>query len=390
AYDVASGKEIWKYNLFGTTAMFNANAQQNITLDPTDGRLTLVYHDNRQEKRGSVGLVEPSFVAVLTRDGLVALDLHRPGPSVLWTTSDVSVRAEVFGDDQHVYVVESSGESGGRSVRAARAQDGVAIRVPAFGPLYGRKVRTLGRCLLLQEESKDGNKVLRLYDVQTAKDVWRREFAAGAIVMRTEDPRLTGVVEGRNVSVLTSRTGEVLFKSQLQAAHVEKLQEVTLFGDRERLYLALNRTPEPGLTWNANAGFGLRSLKIHGPVYALNRKSGAVDWVCDFVPHQWLMLEQVRDLPILLFASQYNKTAASGSAERMGVKVTGVDKRTGKLLYDREFAPHNVFHALKTDPQAGTIELIRADLKIAFRLEGRPADQPPERVSGSTRAGNGE
>ncbi|HTK74458.1 MAG TPA: PQQ-binding-like beta-propeller repeat protein, partial [Gemmataceae bacterium] len=372
AYDVASGKEIWKYNLFGATPMQFANAQQNITLDPNDGRLTLVYNDNRQEKLGSVALVEPSFVAVQTRDGLVALDLQRPGPSVMWTKSDVSVRAEVFGDDQHVYVVESSGESGGQTVRALRAQDGVAVPVADFGPLYGRKIRTVGRCLLLQEEGKDGNKLVRLYDVQTGKDVWRREFAAAALVIRTEDPQLTGVAEGRNVTVLTTRTGDVLFKSQLQPEHVDKLQDVTLLGDRERLYLALNRTPEPGLSWNANAGFGLRSLKINGPVYALKRKSGAVEWVCDFVPHQWLILEQVRDLPILLFASQYNKTATNGSAERMGVKVTGVDKRTGKLLYDREFAPHNVFHALKTDPQAGTIELIRADLKIAFRVEGRP------------------
>jgi outer membrane protein assembly factor BamB len=371
AYDVATGKEVWKYNLNGATPMQFANAQQNITLDPTDGRLTLVYNDNRQEKLGSVALVEPSFAALLTREGLVALDLNRPGPSVLWTKSDVSVRAEVFGDDEHVYVVESNGE-GGRAVRALRAQDGVAVSVPDFGPLFGRKIRTLGRCLLLNEEGKDGNKILRLYDVQTAKDVWRREFAPAALVTRTEDPQLTGVVEGRNVTVLTSRTGEVLFKTQLQADHVDRLQEVTLLGDRERLYLALSRAPEPGVTWNPNASFGLRSLKINGPVYALNRKGGAVEWVCDFVPHQWLMLEQVRDLPILLFASQYNKTATSGSAERMGVKVTGVDKRTGKLLYDRELAPHQVFHALKTDPQAGTIELIRADMKIAFRLEGRP------------------
>ena len=154
------------------------------------------------------------------------------------------------------------------------------------------------------------------------------------------------------------------------------------------------------MTWNANAQFGLRSTKINGPLYALNRKSGATEWVCDFVPHQWLMLEQVRDLPILLFASHITKTATSGSAERMGVKVTGVDKRTGKLLYDREFAPHNVFHALKTDPQAGTIELIRADMKIAFRLESRPVpasaapvQQPgvaPVRISGGIAPGNGE
>jgi len=399
-YDVPTGKEIWKFNLFGTTPMPYANAQQNITLDPTDGRLTLVFNDNRQEKLGSVAVVEPSYVAVLTRDGLFAFDPHRPGPSVLWTKSDVSVRADVFGDDQHVYVVESSGE-GGRTVRALRAQDGVAIPVPDFAPVYGRKLRTLGRCLLLHEEGKDGNKVVRLYDVQTGKDVWRREFAPATLVMRTEDPQLTGLVEGRNVTVLSTRTGDVLFKSQLQAEHVDKLQEVALVGDRERLYLALSRAPEPGLTWSANAKYGIQSLKLNGPVYALNRKGGAIDWVCDFVPYQWLVLEQVRDLPILLFVSHFNKSGASGSAERMGVKVTGVDKRTGKLLYDREFPPHSVFQALKTDPQAGIIELIRPDLKIAFRLEGRPipasaaparmpAGLTPVRIKGSIVAGDGE
>jgi len=258
-------------------------------------------------------------------------------------------------------------------VRALRAQDGVSVPVPDFGPLYARKLRTVGRCLLLQEDTREG-KAVRLYDVQTAQDTWRREFATGAIVMRGEDPGLLGVVEkDRTVTVLKTNTGEVLFKSLLQAEHSDRLQDVALVSDREHIYLALNRTPEPGLNWSPNAMSGLRTLKINGPLYALNRRSGKLEWVCDFLPHQALMLEQVRDLPILLFASQYNKMAANGSPERQGVKVTGVDKRTGKLVYDKEFAPNNQFHALRADPLAGTIELIRTDLKIAFRLDGTAA-----------------
>jgi hypothetical protein len=51
------------------------------------------------------------------------------------------------------------------------------------------------------------------------------------------------------------------------------------------------------------------------------------------------------------------------------VKVTGVDKRTGKLIYDKEFTQSTPFHALKIDPQAGLIELVRQDLKIALRAD---------------------
>jgi hypothetical protein len=259
------------------------------------------------------------------------------------------------------------------------------VPVPDFGRLYAQSVRTLGRCLLLHEDDPGGGKAVRLYDVQTGQDVWRKTFSAGALVVHSEDPHLTGVVEKDHaVTFLDARTGRVLFKSLIQAEHAEKLQTVALVTDRDHFYLALSRAPESGLGWSPNAGFGMRSLKTNGPLYALNRTSGKLEWVCDFLPHQALLLEQVQDLPLLLFTTQYSKSGAGGGYERQAVRVTAVDKRTGKLLYDKEFAPGYQFQALRTDPQAGLIELVRNDLKISFRVENNQAalaDAAPDPVA---------
>ena len=114
-----------------------------------------------------------------------------------------------------------------------------------------------------------------------------------------------------------------------------------------------------------SASNGIRSLKVNGPVYALNRTTGKLEWVCDFLPHQNLLLEQVQDLPILLFTAQYYKSA--NGMDRTMVKVTGVDKRTGKLVYDKEFVPSTQFHALRIDPRAGLIEFV-APMKFPVHL----------------------
>jgi outer membrane protein assembly factor BamB len=366
AYNLAEHKELWRYQLF--TNNFNVNGQNGLNLD-SDGRLYVLHPDNRQEKLGGVGLVSASYVILFTRDGLVALDPTRPGPvpSKLWTKSDVSMRAQLFGDEEHVYVVEPGADNAPPTVRALRAQDGVTVPVADFGRLYAQRVRTDGRRLLLQEDDPQGGKVVRLYDVQTGQDIWRRPFSAGAVVIHTQDPELTGVIEKDNtVTLLNARRGTVLFKSLILPEHAANLDEATLVGDHDRYYLALTRKPESGVSWMAGTVIGIRSLSINGPLYAMNRGTGKLEWVCDFVPHQMLLLEQMQDLPVLLFASQYNKSA--NGFDRGMIKVTAVDKRNGKLVYDREFPQGQPFHTLRIDPQAGLIELVRPDVKVQLRL----------------------
>lgn len=388
AFNLAERKEIWRYDLYGKSAyLFNNNGRNNVGIDHNDGRVFVLHQDGRQEKIGGVAMVESSYVLLMTREGLVAVDPSQPGPGVLWTKSNVSLRAQFFGDDQYIYIVEPASDGTPASVKALRAQDGVSVPVADFGKLYARRVRTIGRCILLSDEQPQGGSALRLYDVQTGQDVWKHKLTSGAVVVRSEDRDYTATIEkDRTLTILVAKTGEVLFKSHLQPEHANVSDGATLLSDRDRFYLTLNPKPSNGLNWNPCVSFGLRSVRLNGTMYALNRTSGKLEWVCDFLPHQTLLLEQIQDLPILLFASQYYKSA--NGFDRTAVRVTGVDKQSGKLMYDKEFPTNTSFHALRTDPQAGVIELVRHDLKITFRSDPSLAVKAPaneDRAAGASR-----
>jgi outer membrane protein assembly factor BamB len=377
AYDLAERKALWSYNLHGKNPLYAANPHASIMMNHADGKLTVVHQDGRQERLGGVAVVRSSYVCLQTPDGLVALDLTRPGPSVLWTKSGVPVKGEIFGDDEHIYVVETGGDGVPTTTRALRAQDGVSVGVPEFGHLFAKRIRILGRHLLLQEDDSSGGKVCRLYDVHAGRDVWRQSFEPGAIVSSSHDPNYTAIVEkDQTVTLLDVRSGRTVFRSLIQADHADRLQAVSLISDRDRFYLALLREKDAGMEWTANLINGLRSIRVNGPVYALDRSTGKLEWICDFLPHQNLLLEQIRDLPVMLFTAMYSRVGRNG-AYGNSTKVTAIDKRNGKLIFDKEFAQVSPFLSVRTDPQAGSIELLRNDLKIAFRTDDSVATADP-------------
>jgi outer membrane protein assembly factor BamB len=385
AFDLAEGKELWKFNLFGKNPLLNNQPVNNMTIE--DGRLYLLHPDNRREQVGQVGVVESSYVCVQTREGLVALDPTRPGPSVLWAKGDVPARAQVFGDDRHVYVVDagtSDAPINPPKVQALRAQDGVSVPVPDFGALYAKRLWALGRCLLLSEDGSAGRR-FRLYDVQTGQDVWQRGFAPGSLVLKSDDPHLTGVLEpDRKLTLLDARTGDAILSATVPGDPADRPEEGHLFADGDHYYVALNRKPEDRVQWSSSAGAGIRALKVNGPLVALGRASGKLEWVCDFLPHQWLLLEQMSDLPLLLFTTSYSRFG-NAVPERQGVRVTGVDKRTGKLVYDKEFPNSSTqFLAVTANPRDGVIELVRQDLKVRFTLEAAEARRDEHPAKGAT------
>ena len=73
-------------------------------------QLELLDQFNNQRTRtpiGHVGAVQASYVALTTSKGLVVLDPLRG--NVLWSKISVAPQTEVFGDDQHLFLVNSSG-----------------------------------------------------------------------------------------------------------------------------------------------------------------------------------------------------------------------------------------------------------------------------------------
>ncbi|HEY8504127.1 MAG TPA: PQQ-binding-like beta-propeller repeat protein, partial [Gemmataceae bacterium] len=375
AFDLAGRKKLWDRNLLGDnpTAPGQVPNQIHQMMEP-DG-LRLIYPDGWTQKLGQVGVIEASYVCLLTRDGLVALD--PASGSVLWTKSDVSPRVELYGDHEYIFLVESNPDGSPCPTRAVRARDGVSVEVPDASALFAnprRRLAVVGRRLLLADDPP-GKKVLRLYDLLTGKDVWRKELDGRTVLVRSDDPGLVGfVTPAGEVTLLNVRTAREVFAARLDAnkvtQHLDKVQEARLLQDAGRYYVCLNRPTENGVgvtPWVTN---GLRSLRVNGPVYCFDRFTGKRLWYTDEqFENQAILLEQFEDLPVIIAAAQCTE-ANNGNLRSQAVRIIALDKRTGAARYRKETAPGSQFYALVADPQRDEIELVRPDMRIRFAPEG--------------------
>src|SRR5262249_19598152 len=158
----------------------------------------------------------------------------------LWARADVSPRAGLFGDGENVYVVDINGDGQPARTRAFRSQDGVSVDVPDFTTVYQQRQRVFGRKILASGPDK-GKLVVHICDPRTGKDDWRKEFAANATLLPSEEPNLAGVVEpDGKLTVIDLTTQKEVLASNLRPKDVEKVQSIALLQDRERFYVAIN------------------------------------------------------------------------------------------------------------------------------------------------------
>src|SRR5262249_6177811 len=249
-FDPVDQKKLWEYNLYAPGT--NQNPQLGQVVRDRDANLVLLFQDGWSLKLGQTSTAEASYVALLTRNGLVALDPIKGTP--LWTKADVnSTQTQMFSDEQYVYLarVNTEGAITGAN-QAVRAADGASISLPDFRDAYQHRVGMLGRNLLVRDEA-GGKVTLRIYDILVGKDLWKKEFPAGTIVLKSDAAAFGGAIdlEG-NVTVIDIRTraekslirrepgGDKVFAG-IAKQDLDKVQEAWLVGDRDQFYLALNK-----------------------------------------------------------------------------------------------------------------------------------------------------
>jgi outer membrane protein assembly factor BamB len=380
AFDLADKKKLWEYNLFGKTPMPNLYPTR---MENEGEGVRLHYQDGWSHKVGKVGVIESSYVCLITRDGLVAVDPTRG--NVLWTKSNVSTHVQLMGDDNYVFVFESNADGGVTSARAVRASDGVEVQIQDSAQVFSnlKKSKTAGRRVLVLDE-KSEKKAMRLYDILTGKDDWKKEIEGNAILLRCEDPNLTGYVSDKgDVFVFSVKDGKEIFSGKLDAKkmaqHLDKVETGILLADRDRFFVVLNRAIDNNAR-NQNmlsVTPGMRTLHVNGTIYCYDRTTQKRLWYTEEqFENQQIILDQFQDLPIVLGAHYYNRIN-NGVFEGNHFKVVGLDKKTGRTLYRKEVQQGGPFHALTADPKTGIIELIRADIRIRFSPDDKPTSSLP-------------
>lgn len=334
-----------------------------------DAMLEVYQEGTELFRRPTLGPVRPTLVAVARRGGVEVLDPLRGTPR--WFRPQPDPAVEFLGDDEYLFEVRERY----RTSRVWRAEDGTPAgpkSSPPPQPPTGR-LGALGRLALLSAQEPQGTWTVRLHDLHTGRDCWRKVFPPSATVYPALDPTLVVVVDAQgNVTALDVRTGQEVLRASVNPKHLEKLTSVALVRDAERFYLLLATQPEPEPGLSAHnlpllAG-GLEGVPVNGTVYAFDR-AGKLCWF-NPVPHQTLILDQFDELPCLLFATSIVRQ--SGGQNVAGVAFAAIDKGTGKfLVHSREWPnPGNaVFHTLRVDPWAGVVELAGNTVRARFAVK---------------------
>jgi outer membrane protein assembly factor BamB len=360
--DLAEKKILWQYNLVNGTQA-SPIRQQSTT---ADGEMTVLFEDGWMVRLGRSAVVRDGFAALLTRDGLVALDLL--GGQKLWQHAAVNPRSILFGDSRYLLLADA-GDGKNPTGKVIRAVDGTAVEgVPAFAHLAtgpGR-VKLLGRHILLFEGDKA--KTLRLYDPIAGKDAWSKTYPEKSkLVTCYDSPHAVAVMTpGGAVELLDGVSGTVAFTATLDksfAAAVEKTVRPVLLADDERVYLALNAPPPNVARTTVYYGYNpIRTLAVEGPVVCFDRATATEQWSSNqLLVGQQVVTDRFADLPVLLAANNsYDPNTGTQTCE-----VIAVDKVTGKVkMRDTRLSPNGPFQALQPVAKTGGFELVRYDTKI--------------------------
>jgi outer membrane protein assembly factor BamB/tetratricopeptide (TPR) repeat protein len=414
--DADKGRILWQQALIDPTSQnFNFGASLMVG---NDGNLDLVIHNQfgQQQRKsvGQVGAVQPNYVAIVSHDGLKVIDPLRG--NVLWKKIDVQADSHVFGDDQHIFVVEINEAGAIAGTRVLRASDGESVQAPNFIPEYTNRIRIAGRCLLTQAPAANG-RALRLYDALTGKNVWSKSLDAQAVVAVTDDPNLCGWVDSGTgkMTAIDAATGAELLTANLVQGRVgledcRNLREPLILADSERIYLALNQPADNarvgGGVVSGNFHNGIRSRLVNGYVMAFHRhdgqakigkktvevKKGDLAWHSVMpLENQMVVTEQFEQLPILLFSSRYNRVQAGNA---WIASTQAIHKQTGRLVYESGSRPAlNSYLAhfvnLQSDPRQGTINLIGHSYSIQFYVDDGRKVEPPAGLDVTSHLGPG-
>ncbi|MCS6865653.1 MAG: PQQ-binding-like beta-propeller repeat protein [Gemmataceae bacterium] len=376
-FDLAEKRELWQRNLLGDhTGDVNPNFRQNPPVDiAADGTCTIRFPDGYTMFLGRSAVVQPNYIALLTRDGLECVEPQTR--RILWTRSGIADRTQIHGDGRYIVLLETDTANRVTSTKLLRAADGMVVEnSPDSGRILAEAAsyQLHGRFALLTSSPTSNPRVLRLYDLATGQDVWKKEAPEKSVVITSPlNSEWTGLLKADGTAeIYAVRTGELVTTLKIDeknvADHVKPCVGAQLLADADKYYLILDRDP------NAPAANGnravpvynnvmLRSQKVHGPIYAFDRATQKRLWMyADLLDHQWIVLEQFADLPVIIAAAP---VITPNNVYNYAVVV--IEKDRGRIIFNKMLQNNGLFMNMTVDHKNGTISLNRYDTRVVIQ-----------------------
>ncbi len=382
-FDLAEKKELWNKNLLDGNQLQPGMSYQIDVLP--DGECDLLLQNAIRIPIGRSAVLQASYCCLLTSDGLEAIEpLTR---RVLWTRKGVPEKTHIYGDGRYIVLVETNDQRKPISTKLIRAVDGMQVEnSPDSGKILAeaKSYRIFGRTALVSSGTGEQPRVLRLLDLATGKDVWKKEYDAKAVPITSPlKSEWAGFVKSDGTAEIFSvKTGETVATLKIDPknldAHLTPAVGAQVFADADRFYLILDRDPNAASTTGVRPvqvynNYMLRSQKVNGPLYAFDRATGKRLWLYEgLFEHQWLVLEQFNELPVLIASAPVMNQNNSYSHA-----VVVIEKERGRLILEKQVLYNgNLFQNLTIDSKNGTISMNRYDTRILIQPDEKKPDEP--------------
>ena len=201
-----------------------------------------------------------------------------------------------------------------------------------------------------------------LWERQLADDAWVELLSGGRLLIVRE----SGTGHIVNLSDGTALDFDVSGSVRAMQADNVSLGQTVCWEDGERVYVFLNR-PSESVRMRTFGVFGAEA--INGEAFAVSRVDGRVLWEAT-MPDRVLASDPSRMSPVMVLYGRERQHR--GNTDVSTLYLTGVDPRTGDLLFDETFTfAYGDASNFRFDPQARTLETTvdRYRVRVRHRLE---------------------
>jgi outer membrane protein assembly factor BamB len=367
-----ASRVLWRHDL---ADMFADGSSDPRRPPRVAGRRLQPWLDQRGRPIGGIWPVGGELVCLQRGQKLVGIDVL--SGEIVWTRHDIPPAEEIFGDEEHLFVVLP----GSNEAIVLRSIDGAKLgtrHVPTTDRFltYGRNVVFF--------HALTGKTVVRVHDPWTDEEVWSATFDAGARIEPVGSDEIAMMDRSGKLVIYSLRNAEVVVDTRLQADRA--LADLQVFRTAE-LYIVLAGRHVQDSPGSANRyavqNPGARALPvIDSRAYALDRRTGKLAWKKPVdLPTTATLLNQPAHVPALVFAMNVNDQTQRGS-RRVQTSVLCLDVRNGEILCNKSVPNGSTAVVAVADPERKKLEIHcnSATVVLAF---GKKAEEEAKKAGPS-------
>lgn len=366
-----SAEILWKESLLPTLAGVNQQQRMQFRVNRNQvGRRQLLAFDGNNNPVGPIGPVIGKMLPFVRQRELYMVDLLTGDP--LWIQHNAKSGGEIFGDDEYLFLLPPEGGE----AQVYRTLDGEFLGTRTIPPSQSH---ILGRGRKLFTWERRGNHShLVCYDLWQEKELWSQAVNANAKITlsSSEQEVATYDRESGQMKIISLRDGKVLVDAKGKPD--KDMNEFYVIRSGEQFIVMVSHPYNRGRQRIYINGLisGEDNPVISGMVYSFDTH-GNMLWQKE-VDTNAIDLRQHEELPVLVFAARVQQQV--NNRWRQDCKILCLDKRTGRVIYDKELNNQNVgAFDIRANPELQQIELVLTQSTLRLDFTDRPWPEPEKK-----------